>query len=150
MCEPAVRGLNSHCGMGGTPINLSEFSDRTYEIAESVFDSLVASNDLLPVQWAGALRRRVESRELRLLREVFASAWEDLASPDHRVCSEAEHFFTRADAGEPLSLRFLCEVFELDLGAVQSIARARIGARVESNEQRRSKLCGSSRNSLPR
>jgi hypothetical protein len=150
MMRPVVRGLNKHRGMGGMPINLSEFSDRTCQIADSVFDSLLASNDLLPVQWAAALRRRVESRELRLLREVFTSAWEDLASPDDRVCSEAEHFFNGADAGEPLSLRFLCEVFELDLGAVQSIARARIEARVESNEQRRSKVCESPRNSLPR
>jgi hypothetical protein len=66
MMRQAVRGLNSHRGMGGTPIKLSEFSERTYQIADSVFDSLVASNDLLPVQWAGPLRRRVESRELRL------------------------------------------------------------------------------------
>jgi hypothetical protein len=71
---------------------------------------------------------------------VFASAWEDLASPDDRVCSEAKSFFTRADAGEPLSLRFLCKVFELDLDAVQSMARARIAARVENNEQRRKAL----------
>src|SRR5271166_1972483 len=81
MMRPGVRGLNSHRGMGGMPINLSEFSDKTCQIADSVVDSLLASNDLLPVQWAGALRRRVESRERRLLREVFASAWEDLASP---------------------------------------------------------------------
>jgi hypothetical protein len=30
----------------------------TYQIADSVFDSLVASNNLLPVQWARPLRRR--------------------------------------------------------------------------------------------
>jgi hypothetical protein len=78
MMQPVVPGLNRHRGMGGMPTNLSEFSDRTYQIADSVFDSLVASNDLLPSQWAGALRGRLESKELRLLREVFASAWEDL------------------------------------------------------------------------
>ena len=35
-------------------------------------------------------------------------------------------FFTKADAGAPLSLHFLCEVFDLDLVAVQVMARERI------------------------
>ena len=36
--------------------------------------------------------------------------------------------FYETDAGEPLSLRFLCEAFELDLRAVQAMARTRIAA----------------------
>jgi hypothetical protein len=110
------------------PKNLSDFPAKTYEVADSAFDSLLASNDLVPSQWVGMLRRRVENGELYLLWGVFFSAWQDLASPRDRIASEAASFFTRPDAGEPVSLRFLCEALELDLNAVQAMARARIAA----------------------
>ena len=81
---------------------------------------------VVPAQWSAAFRRRYRSREAALLGEVLVSAWQDLDSPNRRVRLEAEVFFELADAGEPLSLRFLCEAFDLELSAVQQIARDRI------------------------
>jgi hypothetical protein len=124
------------------PKNLSDFSARTHEVADSVFDSLLQSNDLVPSQWAGMLRRRAENGELYLLWGVFCSAWEDLASPRDRIRLEAACFFARPDAGTPVSLRFLCEALELNLSAVQAMARARVakgapeGARPRRNVYR--------------
>ena len=81
---------------------------------------------VVPAQWSAAFRRRHRSREAALLAEVLVSAWQDLDSPRRAVRLEAKVFFEMADAGEPLSLRFLCEAFELELCAVQQIARDRI------------------------
>jgi len=81
---------------------------------------------VVPAQWSAAFRRRYRSREAALLGEVLVSAWQDLDSPKRRVRLEAKVFFEQADAGEPLSLRFLCEAFGLELSAVQQIARDRI------------------------
>src|SRR5215470_12205687 len=105
---------------------LSDFSAKTSEVGDSVLDSLLASNDMVPSQWAGMLRQRVENREQSLLWGVLFCAWEDLTSPRDRIRAEAIRFFIDADAGAPLSLRFLCEAFELDLRAVQVMARVRI------------------------
>jgi hypothetical protein len=134
----SVRGLNSYRDdVNGIPKNLFEFSAKTKEIADSAIDSLLASNDLAPSQWAGMLRRRVENRELHLLWGVLFCAWEDLASPHARIRPEATRFFTFADAGAPVSLRLLCEAFELDLRAVQAMARARIAAGAQTGGARR-------------
>jgi hypothetical protein len=82
--------------------------------------------------WFGANRGNaspalVENRELRLLWGVFFYAEDDLASPHDRIRSGAVRFFTFADAGAPFSLRLLCEAFfELELRAVQAMARTRI------------------------
>jgi len=81
---------------------------------------------VVPAQWSAAFRRHRRSREAALLAEVLLSAWRELDSPDHSVRLEARVFFEVADAGQPLSLRFLCEAFELELSAVQQIARDRI------------------------
>ena len=43
------------------------------------------------------------------------------------IRAERSIFLQRPDAGKPLSLLFLCEIFELDLTAVQTMARARMG-----------------------
>jgi hypothetical protein len=43
-----------------------------------------------------------------------------------QVQREAKYFFEIADAGQPLSLRFLCEAFGLELSAVQQVARESI------------------------
>jgi hypothetical protein len=120
------------------PKNLFDYSVKTHEVADAVFDSLLTSNDLVPSQWAGMLGQRVENGELHLLWGVFFSAWQDLASPRDRIRSEAASFFTRPDAGEPVSLRFLCEALELNLNAVQEMARARIatGARQGARPRR--------------
>jgi len=123
--------------VNGIPNNLSGFSPNSYDVANSVVASLMASNDLVPSQWAGMLRRRVESRELHLLWGVFITAWEDLGSPRECIRAEAQSFFTRPEAGEPLSLRFLCEALELDLKAVQVMARARIAAGVRKGMRQR-------------
>jgi len=112
-------------------------SHKNYEVADSLVNSLLASNNLLPNQWAGMLGRRAENRELHLLWGVFYSAWEDLRSPRIPIRSEAARFFTEADAGKPVSLRFLCEVFDLDLNAVQLMARARIAGGVQKGRRRR-------------
>src|SRR5689334_7112551 len=111
MMRQVVRGLNSYRGMGGTPIDLSEFSAETYQIAAPLFDSLLAPNDLLPTQWAEAFRQRLISGELALLAEVLSPAWEELGSPNRIVRLDAENFFDQPDAGQPLSLRFVCDVF---------------------------------------
>ena len=89
---------------------------------------------VVSAQWSAAFRRRYRSREAALLAEVLVSAWQDLDSPKRRVRLEAKVFFEQADAGEPLSLRFLCEAFGLELSAVQQIARNRI-QRAESQGQ---------------
>jgi hypothetical protein len=81
---------------------------------------------VVPAQWSAAFRRRHRSREAALLAQVLASAWQDLDSHERAVRLDAEFFFELADAGKPLSLRFLCEAFDLELSAVQQIARARI------------------------
>jgi len=81
---------------------------------------------VVPAQWSAAFRRRHRSREAALLAEVLVSAWQDLDSPVRAVRLEAKVFFELADAGEPLSLRFLCEAFDLELSAVQQISRDRI------------------------
>ena len=137
MARSTVRGLNGYHYVNGIPKNLSDFSPKTYEVADSVIDSLIAPNDLVPSQWAEMLRRRPENRELHLLWGIFFCAWEDLASPHDHIRAEAESFFTRPDAGEPLSLRFLCEAFELDLRAVQAMARTRIAAGVPTGARQR-------------
>src|SRR5260370_31173317 len=98
MMRRVVRGPNSYRGMGGTPINLSEFSAETDQIAAPVLDSLLAPNDLLPTQWAEALRQRLISGELALLAEVLSSAWEELGSPNRIVRLDAENFFDQAHA----------------------------------------------------
>ncbi len=113
-------------GLFGASKKLSEFSAETYKVADSVLDSLLTPNRLVPSQWAGLRRRRLQSKDLYLLWGVFISAWQDLASTDYRIRVDAAKFFTMADAGEPVSLRFLCDVFELDLSAVQVAARLRI------------------------
>ena len=91
-----------------------------------MIDSLMASNELVLSQWAEMLRRRVETRN---------SAFSGVSSlqpgkiSGRRVKVSApkrKSFFAKPDAGKPLSLRFLCEAIELDLGAVQEMARARI------------------------
>lgn len=105
---------------------LCNFSSETLQIADSLLNSLLLSNYLLPSQWVGLHRRRMESRELYLLWGVFVSAWIDLASTKSHVREEAEVFFTQPDAGEPVSLRFLCDVFDLDIVAVQAVVRERI------------------------
>ncbi|HKD70411.1 MAG TPA: hypothetical protein VKB84_26475 [Candidatus Binataceae bacterium] len=138
MAPSTVRGLNSYRDdVKGIPNNLYYLPAKTHEVADSVIDSLMASNDLVPSQWVGMLRRRVESRELRLLWEVFFTAWEDLGSPRECIRAEAESFFTRPEAGEPLSLRFLCDALELDLKAVQAMARARIAAGMQKGARQR-------------
>jgi len=106
-------------------------SHKDYEVADSLVNSLLGSNNLLPNQWAGMLGRRAENRELHLLWGFFYWAWEDLRSPRIRIRSEAARFFAETDAGKPLSLRFLCEVFDLDLNAVQLMAWARIAEGVQ-------------------
>ena len=138
MAPSTVRGLNSYRDdVKGIPNNLYYLPAKTHEVADSVIDSLMASNDLVPSQWVGMLRRRVESRELRLLWEVFFTAWEDLGSPRECIRAEAESFFTRPEAGEPLSLRFLCDALELDLKAVKAMARARIAAGMQKGARQR-------------
>lgn len=88
--------------------------------------AIIQPDFVLPAQWSEAFRRRPRSREAALLAQVLASAWEDLDSPDRAARCDARYFFEIADAGKPLSLRFLCEAFGLDLSAVQQIARERI------------------------
>jgi len=53
MARSTVRGLNGYHYVNGIPKNLSDFSPKTYEVADSVIDSLIAPNDLVPSQWAG-------------------------------------------------------------------------------------------------
>ena len=137
MVRSSVRGLNVYRDVNGIPKNPSDFSAKTYDVADSAVDSLLASNDMVPSQWAGMLRRRVENPELHLLWGVLFCAWEDLASPHDHIRSEAARFFTLADAGAPVSLRLLCEAFELDLRAVQAMARARIAADAQIGGARR-------------
>ena len=105
---------------------LSEFSAEACKVADAALDSLLSSSDLVRSQWADLWRPQLQSGELNLLWWIFISAWEDLASDDYRVRAEAARFFTNAEAGEPVSLRFLCDVFELDVRAVQTVARVRI------------------------
>src|SRR5689334_13326864 len=111
---PSALGAHDLNSFVGTPKKLSEFSAETYRVADSVLDSLLMSNHLVPSQWASLRRQRMQSRELYLLWGVFISAWEDLATTDHAVRAEAVRFFTIADAGQPVSLRFLCDVFDLN------------------------------------
>jgi hypothetical protein len=116
--------------------NLFDLSSTT-SVADSSIGSLLASYDMVPSQWANMHRRKVQSGELQLLWGVFFGAWEDLRSPRDRIRTEAECFFTRADAGHPLSLRYLCEVFDLDLEVVQAVARARLAAGLRKGARRR-------------
>jgi hypothetical protein len=55
----------------------------------------------------------------RILAAMLISAWNDLVSPRWKVRLEAKFFFEMPDAGKPISLRFLCEAFGLELSAVQ-------------------------------
>ena len=87
---------------------------------------IIQPDFVVPAQWSAAFRRHQRSGETKLLMEVLLSAWDDLDSPRRNVRLDAEFFFEMADAGEPLSLRFLCEAFELEVSAVQQIARERI------------------------
>src|SRR5215472_17071232 len=137
MVQSSAFRLHVYRDVNGIPKNPSDFSAKTYDVADSAVDSLLASNDMVPSQWAGMLRRRVENRELHLLWGVFFCAWEDLASPHDRIRSEAERFFSFADAGAPVSLPLLCEAFELDLRAVQAMAIARIAAGAQTGARRR-------------
>ena len=91
-----------------------------------VLSAIIRPDFVLPAQWSEAFRRRHWSREAALLAQVLTSAWEDLDSPDRALRRDARYFFEQADAGEPLSLRFLCEAFGLELSAVQQTARERI------------------------
>ncbi len=93
---------------------------------DNLGSDIIQPDFVVPAQWSAAFRRRHQSREAALLAEVLVSAWQDLDSPKRAVRLDATVFFEMADAGEPLSLRFLCEAFELELSAVQQIARARI------------------------
>ncbi len=100
-----------------------------------IASAIIRPDLVLPIQWNEAFRRRPRSREANLLAQVLlASAWEDLDSPDRAARRDATYFFEIADAGEPLSLRFLCEAFGLELSVVQRIARERI-QRAESRSQ---------------
>ena len=74
MIQSSVCSLNVYRDVNSIPKNPSDFSAKTYDVADSAVDSLLASNDMVPSQWAGMLRRRVENRELHLLREVFFCA----------------------------------------------------------------------------
>ncbi len=125
----AIPGDNLNGG-GEAGEKISEFSADTLRIADSVLDSLLRSNYLVPSQWAGLRHRGMQGRELYLLWAVFLSAWRDLASANRSVAADAAMFFTLPDAGNPFSLRFLCDVFELDLNAVQAVARGRIARSV--------------------
>jgi hypothetical protein len=91
-----------------------------------IASAIIRPDFVLPAQWSEAFRRRPRSREAALLAQVLASAWEDLDSPERAIQRDAWYFFEIADAGKPLSLRFLCEAFGLELGKVQQAARERI------------------------
>jgi hypothetical protein len=91
-----------------------------------IANAILRPDFVVPAQWSEAFRRRPRSREAALLAQVLASAWEDLESADSAVQRDAKYFFEIADAGQPLSLRFLCEAFGLELSAVQQVARERI------------------------
>src|SRR5690242_8748281 len=127
----SVPGAHNLKSFVAAPKTLSEFSAETYKFADAVLDSLLVTNHLVPTQWASLRRQPAHSRELHLLWWVFISAWEDLGSTDNPVRAEAVRFFTIPDAGEPISLRFLCDAFDLDLGAVQTMARVRIETGLE-------------------
>jgi hypothetical protein len=96
--------------------------DHTHDIASDI----IQPDIVVPDQWSAAFRRRQRSGETKLLAGVLISAWNDLDSLHKRVRLEAMFFFEMADAGEPISLRFLCEAFELELSGVQQLARHRI------------------------
>jgi hypothetical protein len=104
------------------------------DVDRDVANGLIQPDHVLPVQWAAAFRRRQRSKEAALLAQVLASAWEDLNSPDRAARHDARNFFEIADAGRPLSLRFLCEAFGLELSAVQQMARERIQSRCCQNQ----------------
>ena len=61
MLRPDVRCLsgNAYRAINGTPKSLCDFSHKTYEVADSLLNSLLASSDLLPIQWAARLRPRL-------------------------------------------------------------------------------------------
>jgi hypothetical protein len=93
---------------------------------DEMASNVIEPDIVVPAQWSAAFRRRQRSGETKLLAEVLLSAWHDLDSPHRRVRLDAEFFFEMPDAGEPLSLRFLCEAFQLEVPAVQQVARERI------------------------
>ena len=95
-------------------------------IARGIASAIIRPDFVLPSQWSAAFRHRLWSREATLLAQVLALAWEDLESADSAVQRDASYFFEIADAGQPLSLRFLCEALGLELSAVQRVARERI------------------------
>jgi hypothetical protein len=96
------------------------------DIGHDSASGIIRPDFVLPSQWSDEFRHRHWSREAALLAQVLASAWQDLESPDRAARRDARYFFEIADAGEPLSLRFLCEAFGLEVSAVQRTARERI------------------------
>jgi len=103
------------------------------DLERDVASGIIRPDFVVPSQWSEAYRQRLWSREAALLAQVLASAWQDLDSPDRAARRDARYFFEIADAGQPLSLRFLCEALGLEVSAVQRTARERIQrARLES------------------
>ena len=118
MLRAGERGLsaNAYRFRNGTSKSFSDFSQRSHEVAGTLLNRLLGSADLLPIQWSGRLRRHAQSTGLSLLWAVFFIAWEGLASSDGRIRRKAVDFLTKADAGAPLSLRFLLRGFRPRIG----------------------------------
>jgi hypothetical protein len=96
------------------------------DLERDAASGIIRPDFVLPAQWSQAYRHRLWSGEAALLAQVLASAWQDLDSPDRAARHDARYFFEIADAGQPLSLRFLCEALGLEVSAVQRTARERI------------------------
>jgi|HubBroStandDraft_2_1064218.scaffolds.fasta_scaffold336802_2 hypothetical protein len=87
-----------------------------------IASNMIQPDFVVPDQWSAAFRRRQRSGETNLLAVVLICAWNDLVSPHRKVRLDARFFFELPDAGKPVSLRFLCEAFGLELSAVQQLA----------------------------
>jgi hypothetical protein len=119
----------SCCIMNSRPSPLAGlhlFAQRLPDHSDHDASDIIQPDIVLPAQWTAAFRRHQRSGETKLLAGVLLSAWHDLDSPHRSVRLDAESFFEMPDAGKPLSLRFLCEAFELQVSVVQQVARERI------------------------